>query len=279
MVKLTAFSGFAMGKLTTPNPSEYSGLRRVDGNEVLRNGIALYGPFSSTNPNDSITKVSFFEADKIRLFTITDIKNLSETNIASIFSSTKATVGLSKLMSGADRIELSAFNDGAKGFRGNDKMFGHAGNDTLFGGSGNDTLNGGKGGDRLFGNTGKDTLFGGAGNDTLKGVTDNDKLFGNAGKDTLFGGPGNDTLTGGKGDDRLNGGKGADKFVFAAHDGHDVISGFQQGKDLIQLRAADNIGDLDIVQSGKNVVISFVDTEITVLNHNVADFTAADFLF
>lgn len=115
--------------------------------------------------------------------------------------------------------------------------------------------------------------------DFANGFSGNDRILGQGGDDKLFGNGGDDILIGGTGDDLLNGGGGADRFVFNGRSGNDEIRGFQHGADIIQLRAADDIADLDITQSGKHVVITFETSEITIHNQDVADFSAADFLF
>jgi Ca2+-binding RTX toxin-like protein len=46
---------------------------------------------------------------------------------------------------------------------------------------------------------------------------------------------GADTIVGGAGDDRLTGGDGADTFIINRGDGHDVITDFGNGGDLLDL--------------------------------------------
>lgn len=75
---------------------------------------------------------------------------------------------------------------------------------------------------------GSDTIVGSANADDM-GIAagaGNDTVFGMGGNDRLNGGLGSDKLYGGTGNDRLTGGAKADAFVFAAHDGRDVISDF-----------------------------------------------------
>lgn len=84
----------------------------------------------------------------------------------------------------------------------------------------------GRDNDLVDGNGGRDKIFLGSGDDVG---------FGGAGNDIIFGGRGKDVITGGLGNDKLYGGRDADIFVFNTGDGHDRISGFQDGLDKIDL--------------------------------------------
>jgi Ca2+-binding RTX toxin-like protein len=164
---------------------------------------------------------------------------------------------------GDDQLLGGTGDDELYGYSGRDRLFGEAGNDTIDGGADNDTIDGGSGDDHLFGNSGKDRLYGnegrdkllgGASNDTISGGADddtidggssNDRLYGDSGNDALKGGSGNDWIVGGLGRDKLYGGSGADVFDFnSAQESRvgsqrDVISDFQSGRDLIDLRGID----------------------------------------
>ena len=100
---------------------------------------------------------------------------------------------------------------------------------TITGTAGNDVL------------TGKDSvndvIKGGAGDDTLRGLSGDDVLQGDAGNDQLFGDAGNDRLIGGAGIDILNGGAGSDTFVLSRGMNVDVVSGFEDGADKLDLSA------------------------------------------
>ena len=144
------------------------------------------------------------------------------------------------------------------------------GNDTLRAGTGDDLLSGENGIDFLLGEDGRDTLFGGAGNDTLNG------------------GKGADILRGDSGDDRLIGGNGADQFVFTDGFGADVIQGFEatNNNEKINLFAVSSItsfADLSgnhMSQAGADVLIDAgAGNTITLLNVNLGDLGAADFIF
>lgn len=73
------------------------------------------------------------------------------------------------ILSGADSILLSNFNDRAHGYGGADMIAGYAGSDILYGDNGNDRLYGGEGADSLYGDANDDRLYGGSGNDLLVG--------------------------------------------------------------------------------------------------------------
>ncbi len=62
-------------------------------------------------------------------------------------------------------------------------------------------------------------------------------MIGGKGDDALDAGNGRDTLDGDSGDDILTGGSGKDVFVFGVKAGDDVITDFQLGLDVIDLRA------------------------------------------
>ncbi len=72
------------------------------------------------------------------------------------------------VVSGADRIDGSRYNDRIFGDGGNNLILGHAGHDKLYGNAGND---------HLLGSSGKDLLDGGAGSDRLEGGIGNDVYF------------------------------------------------------------------------------------------------------
>ncbi|MEO1613153.1 MAG: calcium-binding protein, partial [Pseudomonadota bacterium] len=78
----------------------------------------------------------------------------------------------------------------------------------------------------------------------------------------------------------LIGGRGADRFIFNRNDGDDVIRDFDDGLDRIQINSgAQRFRDLDIERSAGDVLITFADTTIRVLDAVPGDFSGADFLF
>jgi Ca2+-binding RTX toxin-like protein len=138
----------------------------------------------------------------------------------------------------ADTVRNRGTIEGAVNLRGgNDRFDGRGGvSGKIDGGAGNDTLISGGWDDELTGGAGVDQLRGGGGDDALLGGDGNDLLQGGGGDDLLYGGSGDDTLTGGAGDDRVFGGSGADLFVFRRGHGNDVIEGFVNNHDKLDLR-------------------------------------------
>ncbi len=140
--------------------------------------------------------------------------------------------------------------------------------DLVRGGRGNDTILAGMGDDIVYGNKGKDNLSGGEGNDVLKG------------------GKGRDILDGGAGDDTLIGGKGKDVFVFNADDGDDVIKGFKNGTDKLDLSGFGFATEAEAKShffekgSDKNDVVGFEydGTEIRIEGLDLRDINGADFI-
>lgn len=119
-----------------------------------------------------------------------------------------------------------------------------------------------------------------AGRDVLRGSGAANRLEGQGGDDRLDGRGGADTLAGGDGDDRLWGGAGRDLFVFDGDDGDDRISGFENRLDRIRiLDGAAAFSDLSIAQAGRNAVIGFGDTSVTLLRVDQSLIDASDFLF
>ena len=190
-------------------------------------------------------------------------------------------------------------NDFINADRGNDTLLGGAGNDTLIGGFGQDTLNGGDGIDTVrYANANSravvdlSTGAGTAGHsfgdmlisiENLFGSNFNDVFIGDAGDNTLNGWNGVDRLTGGEGNDTLIGGAGNDRFIFTDNWDNDTVTDFEDGADLLDFRLVSGVGgivDLTIVDDGSgNAVISFGSDSVTLTGIDVADITAADFLF
>lgn len=148
---------------------------------------------------------------------------------------------------GVDTIDYSEFSTAIKinlKVNGNQTLAGTAGTDkfasieNIVGGSGNDTLNG---------STKANSLYGGDGKDILNGKEGHDYLVGGDGNDNIKGYGGNDTIIGGAGRDVMYGNAGADVFIYLdASDStvggqRDVISGFVNGQDIIDLSAIDAI--------------------------------------
>lgn len=104
-----------------------------------------------------------------------------------------------------------------------------------------------------------------------------DVLIGSAGNDTLEGGSGADTLRGGAGDDLIVAGEewynpaapgdgDADTIIFRAGDGHDTVTGFDAGVDVLDLSGAHY--DVEATADGALVTL---DTGDTILIAGVED--------
>lgn len=142
--------------------------------------------------------------------------------------------------------------DVIKGLDGKDIIKGGDGDDTLYGGEsdfwgkdGSDTILGGSGQDLIYGNQHDDRLYGEDGDDTLYGGQGKDSLTGGQGQDKLYGNSGNDYLNGGAGDNTLTGGAGSDRFLVSKA-GKNLITDFQDGRDLLVLDAGLTFTDLSI---------------------------------
>ncbi|OAN78234.1 hypothetical protein A8B82_10885 [Sulfitobacter sp. EhC04] len=201
--------------------------------------------------------------------------------------------GFDSLSGGAgdDLIDGGAQADNLFGENGNDTLLGGAGFDRLFGGNGNDLAYGGSAGDGVFGEAGNDTLFGQAGNDRFFGGSGNDMIDGGADNDTIYAGAGFDTIVGSTGNDELWGLFNADVFIFADFGGgfgQDTIADFAATNvferiDLSRVASITNLSDLlnnHTNQVGSNVLIDAGGgNTITLLNVNLGDLDATDFIF
>ncbi|WP_299367409.1 calcium-binding protein [uncultured Tateyamaria sp.] len=215
--------------------------------------------------------------------------------VAEAYSVTFAETVLENVIDGtnaADNLRGTDGIDHMQGGAGNDKLFGEGDNDIISGGGDKDQLSGGAGNDTVSGDSGNDLIFGGADDDVLNGGANNDRVYGDGGNDTVNGDAGNDKLWGGDGDDVINGGTGkdvmtggagADVFVMAANSHRDTITDFEDGVDMLDFTGHGGVaafGDLNISQNGNNVVIDHGGpAELTLLNTNVIDIDATDFLF
>jgi len=213
-----------------------------------------------------------------------------------------------------ERIRGSAFDDTLTGDEGANIIRGNDGGDTLNGGSGNDVLYGEGGGDVLNGGDGSDwsnyvrsnesvevnlltgasvggeaegdslisieRLFGSSHDDIFVGDDVRNYLRGGDGADNLSAQGGTDTLRGDQGDDTLTGGEGRDTFIFAAADGIDTITDFEQGIDKVRiLNSVDTFGDLTVTDTQAGVRIEFDDTQVILADTQSSDLIEADFLF
>jgi Ca2+-binding RTX toxin-like protein len=190
------------------------------------------------------------------------------------------TVG--QLRSFLDGLWTQGGDDEVQGSSDSELIIGNAGQDSLSGGAGNDTLMGDTDNDIVDGQLGGDLVRGDRNDDIVIGGDDADSLYGGKNNDQLFGGAGNDFLSGDKGSDTLDGGEGSDIFSLIV-DELDVIIGFEDNTDLIQLPEGLNFSDLTIESTGANqentlITVTTTGEQLVQLN-DVQPFaiTAADF--
>ncbi len=185
-------------------------------------------------------------------------------------------------------------------------------NDVFIGGEGADTLQMTSGDDALFLRdsvsdadadvriSGIEVIEAGDGNDiidltsdiesygdvTLNGDAGDDTLWSNAGDDLLLGGAGDDHLYGSAGNDTLSGGTGWDTFQIGKTDGHDIITDFTPGEDIIDLSEwnynnfSQIQNDMHIDTDGNVVIELGNDASVTLMGVNdPEDLKADDFGF
>ena len=117
--------------------------------------------------------------------------------------------------------------------------------------------------------------------EALVGTDAAEVLDGGDETDMLNGAGGDDVLEGKGGDDFLTGGAGEDRFVFTDGAGHDVITDFTQGLDLLDLRMMSAVKTFSDVQDSlssddSGVLLTLGDTSIHLLG--VKDLTEEDLL-
>ncbi|MDB2384130.1 FG-GAP-like repeat-containing protein, partial [bacterium] len=209
-------------------------------------------------------------------------------------------------------------HDELRGFGGSDILDGGLGADDMSGGTGDDTFIVDNAGDTVTENAdeGTDTveasidftlgdnfenlkltgtaqsgtgnnldniLEGNAANNVLNGNGGKDSLIGGEGKDSIDGGGGKDFIEGGNGKDTLTGGSGKDTFYFKKNFGVDKIKDFTR-KDVIdvsKISSIKNFSDLmnnHVKQSGKHAIIKDGNDKIKILNFDIDDFNANDFI-
>ncbi len=148
-------------------------------------------------------------------------------------------------------------------------------------GDGEDSISGDENDNVLNGDDTDNTIFGNGGDDTLIGNGGYDYLIGGSGNDILDGGDLGDDLEGGSGNDTLTGGQGDDYFIFIDNFGHDTITDFEDGVDLIHLSALEEGTPFDqviIIQSGNDSLVQLGDNSITLLDTDAATITFDDFI-
>ena len=191
------------------------------------------------------------------------------------------------VISGVEQITGSFYSDvlvgdnyvnTLSGDHGDDELFGNGGNDTLSGDEGHDKVHGDAGNDWLEGFSGDDELYGGAGDDWLEGYTGADRLVGGAGDDELFGSAA--FLSEEDSDGSV------DVFVFADGNGDDIIYGFADNEDQLDLSAFNLSGfdalDLSTSEFAGGTIIDLSTHgggTILLVDIDIASLDATDFLF
>lgn len=138
---------------------------------------------------------------------------------------------------------------------------------------------GGRFNDTVEGNGGDNQIWGRGGNDLIEGAKGDDSLYGGAGKDKLYGGDDADVIDGGAGNDKMYGEGGADTFVFGLAFGKDVIFGWEDGIDRIDLSGTGlTFADLTIGGTA-NTVITCAEGRIVLDGFAPAGIDATDFIF
>ena len=212
------------------------------------------------------------DGDDSLVVTATDISGLRGVNFAGGRGQDVADGSASSLKmvfnggEGDDILTGGEINDILRGDEAQDTRNGGNGDDILLGGDGDDDLNGEAGDDLMFGGQGQDDmsggddddrLFGEDGDDLLQGNDGNDVLIGGQHQDTLIGGDGNDRLIGQQGDDLMTGGDGGDVFIFDPNSGHDRITDFEVGLDVLRFNGVGiGLGDLAFQDVGGDLKIS-----------------------
>ena len=191
-------------------------------------------------------------------------------------------------LTGIENIRGSMFNDTLIGDGANNRLRGLAGDDVLDGGASGDWA------DYQNDIAGVTVTLGAGGTGTATdGWGDTDTLFnierisGSAFDDTITGNGGANRLQGNEGDDFLRGNGGNDTFIFVDGDGDDIIADFgtvvgnDDLIDFIDVATLNSFADVQAnwQQVGADVVISYGSDSLTLQNHLLADFTAADFVF
>ncbi len=131
----------------------------------------------------------------------------------------------------------------------------------------------GDGNDDAYGSNSSNMISGGRGNDTL---------VGQGGMDVLIGGAGNDLLVGGVGESGIfYGDYCMDTFVFRDDSGWDLIRGFEDGFDKIDMSEKSNLSyfsQLYILDGNFGALVMFENDTIEIENIKASQLTEADFI-
>jgi hypothetical protein len=94
------------------------------------------------------------------------------------------------------------------------------------------------------------------------------------------GGSGNDVLIGNSFDNVLSGGAGSDVFVLGVGWGHDIVTDFEIGQDLIDLSSLGiGFGDLSLSEIDGAAVVSYDNNDLVLEAVSIDQIAEADFLF
>lgn len=176
-----------------------------------------------------------------------------------------------------DELNGSSADNYLVGGSGNDIMRGYDGNDQFRGDAGADVMNGGNGFDRLVysasngavnvnmtlgtasgGHATGDVFFN---MEYLTGSQYGDTLTGSTAGNQIFGLDGDDRIRGYFGNDLMNGGSGADTFIFDNNGGNDIVVGFENDIDKLDLSVYNYASAAQVLAnttvSGADVFITF----------------------
>lgn len=197
-------------------------------------------------------------------------------------------------MSGIEAVRGTHLNDTMVGSSGNDQFMGLGGNDRFDGLAGFDEVRYDRddrfmGYDGILANLANGRVRDGFGTtdrianiEAIRGSNVRDRIYDDTANNRIRGEGGDDYINVSGGNDTLRGGIGRDQFVFTGTAfGIDVIEDFSKAdRDRIQILAADDIGDLTITQDGTTAVIRLnAGSQVRVLNFDIDDFAAGDFIF
>ncbi|MEM7668902.1 MAG: calcium-binding protein, partial [Pseudomonadota bacterium] len=125
----------------------------------------------------------------------------------------------------------------------------------------------------------RDIVPGSIRDDVIRGMGGDDYLSGDRGDDAIDGGAGNDTIFGEHGNDTLVGGAGSDVFWMTRTSHDDVILDFNPDEDVIDLgRARPEASDVSVRQEGTDLIISYFNSELRVVDTEIDDLNEENFL-
>ena len=229
-----------------PPPPAYILVAGTDGSDRLQ--VSAYGNSRLEGGNGNDTLSGGGQASQLVGGNGDDVYNIKSAGdvVVETASGGNDTVYAAINYQLTDHVETLRLHGGGLTGTGNaldNRLVGSDGDDRFYGLAGSDRIQGLDGSDRLWGGDGDDLISGDGGNDWLFGENGNDQLSGGNGNDTLDGGAGNDVIEGGAGADRMTGGGGVDEFRFRhehlAGNSVDVITDFQRGTDVVNLRTID----------------------------------------